>query len=375
MNNKLKKAVKLSILLLSISATLVFWSKSSGFRKDTTPDIKRGQDEHENTSMPKLPIESQQIITKGEYKGHKWYIDKNHLMWWDDKHYIPFSINQIWIDYDLYPKSRFAQHYNYIDFLTNRLTQKGESYFVLFLTHPQIHELSDLLKPSIEAKFKEEWKKFAPAVAKDGLRAMTFYNEINILPISSPKNIHEYKRILNQYAKNMKEIVGNVPVILKIAFDWNVDATMAAVQGDYIDGIGGDFFSSEPDISLKRQMQKPIALLNQSSKTKLFWITEFSRIAGKEPNLYWPAFTSKNHMRRFLDTFVSYGATGFFYFDLNMDESGWKNSQGFAQVTPETAKWFRELQPEITKKILSSTVKKSEIKIEKTKVAAESEDF
>lgn len=48
----------------------------------------------------------------------------------------------------------------------------------------------------------------------------------------------------------MKEIVGNVPVILKIASDWNIDPIMAAIQGEYINGLGGDFFASEPDEKL-----------------------------------------------------------------------------------------------------------------------------
>lgn len=30
-------------------------------------------------------------LSSGEYKGHKWHIDKNHLMWWDAKPYVRFG--------------------------------------------------------------------------------------------------------------------------------------------------------------------------------------------------------------------------------------------------------------------------------------------
>lgn len=304
-------------------------------------------------------------LTKGEYKDHKWYIDEKRVLWWDDDPYIPFTINQIWIDHDVYSKSQFSQHFKHLDNLTNEITKNGETYFILFLTHPlnpRVNNLSDFAIPSIRTKFEEEWRKFAPAITKNGLRAMTFFNEINTIPASDRVSLQEYREILNGYAKSMKEIVGNVPVILKIAGDWNIDPAMAAIQGDYIDGLGGDFFASEPDWRLKRHMIKPINLLNQSEKTKLFWITEFSRMAGKEPDVYWPAFKSKEHMRAFLEFFVSNGATGFFYFREN--ETAWRLPGGFAQVTPETARWFRELKPEITNKILS---KKEKMPLQTTK--------
>jgi hypothetical protein len=29
--------------------------------------------------------------SSGEYLGQKWYVDENHLMWWDGKPYVPFG--------------------------------------------------------------------------------------------------------------------------------------------------------------------------------------------------------------------------------------------------------------------------------------------
>jgi len=295
----------------------------------------------------KVVITKSKIVTNGSYRGHKWYIDEHHLVWWDGKPYIPFTTNQIWIDHDQFSKSEFSRHYTMLDKLTNELTEKGETYFVLFLTQPKIHSLADLFDPSLKAEFEKEWKKFGPAVAKGGLRGMTFLNEINIFRAPERYTYHDYQKILNEYAKNLKEIVGNVPVLLKIVGDWNIDPYMFAIQGDYIDGLGGDFFETYPNENLKRMMGKPISFLKQSKKTKLFWITEFSRIAGKEPNCYWPAFESKEQMKAFLELFSSHGATGFFYFRIH------HGTEGYARVTPETAKWFRELKPEITPKILS----------------------
>lgn len=289
------------------------------------------------------------IITAGSYKGHNWYIDEKHLLWWDHKPCVPYSINQIWIDHDKYPKSNFKEHYKMLDELTDELTKKGETYFVIFLTQPKIKSTADLFDPIVKAEFEEEWKKYAPAVAKAGLRGMTFLNEINFFSAPERYTFHDYQKILNEYAKNLKEIVGNVPVLLKIVGDWNIDPYMFAMDGDYIDGLGGDFFATYPDESLKRMMIKPVSLLKKSKKTKLFWITEFSRIAGQEPNNYWPAFESKEQMKAFLELFRSNGATGFFYFPIH------HGTKGFAQVTHETAQWFRELKTEITPKILSPT--------------------
>lgn len=50
-------------------------------------------------------------------------------------------------------------------------------------------------------------------------------------------------------------------------------------------------------------------------------------------------------MRNFFDIYNSQGATGFFYFDIT--------TPGLARITPETIRWFQELKPEISQKILS----------------------
>lgn len=302
--------------------------------------------ENENKIVNKSNVQSK-IITQGVYKGHRWSIDEKHLLWWDNKPCVPFSTNQIWIDHDKYPKSNFKQHYKMLDELTNDLSKKGESYFVIFLTRPRIDSMADLFNPTIRAQFEEEWRKYAPAVAKEGLRGMSFFNEVNFFAAPGPYTHHDYQKVFNDYAKKLKEIVGNVPVLLKIVGDWNIDPYLFAIQGDFIDGMGGDFFETYPDEKLKRVMVKPLTLLNESKKTKLFWITEFSRIAGKEPNCYWPAFESKEQMRAFLELFISHGATGVFYFPVH------HSTEGFARVTPETAKWFRELKSEMIKKVLS----------------------
>lgn len=294
----------------------------------------------------KLSEQGQRVYTKGTYKGHKWYINERNVLHWDGKPHIPFTTNQIWIDHDKFSKDQFLFQFKYLDELTNNLSREGKTYFVLFLTHPEIKSLKDLDQPHIKAGFEKEWRKFAPAVAKEGLRAMTFYNEINVLPSPKRFSLTEYSKILNEYGRSMKAIVGDVPVILKVASDWNVDAAMAAIQGDFIDGLGGDFFSDRPDEQLKKQMVRPLRLLRKSMKSKLFWITEFSRMTGKEPHIQWPAFESKEQMRNFMEIFISSGATGFYYFDLHPD------TKGFAEVTPETARWFQELEGEIRNRIL-----------------------
>ena len=32
-------------------------------------------------------------ISSGEYMGHKWHIDENHMMWWDGEPFVPFGAN------------------------------------------------------------------------------------------------------------------------------------------------------------------------------------------------------------------------------------------------------------------------------------------
>lgn len=338
------------IITLIISIGCVQSSNNSDVREmagqkldDIELDIKSRENRQERQNL--LENNGPRVQTKGTYKGDNWHIDEKNLLWWDGNPYVPFSINQIWIDHDRFRKNQFPQHFKYLNELTDRLTREGKSYFVLFLTHPEIKTLKDLGEPHIKAAFEDEWRKFGPAVAKKGLRAMTFYNEINVLRAPEGLPPRDYQKILNGYAKSMKIIVGDVPVILKVVSDWNIDVALAAIQGDHIDGLGGDFFSDQPDKRLEGQMQRPVQLLKRSKKTKLFWITEFSRMTGEEPHTKWPAFESKEQMKQFMEIFILNGATGFFYFDIH------RESKGFAEVTPETAQWFQELKDEMKNRI------------------------
>jgi len=313
-------------------------------------------------SSPEGPLKARSAgRTSGEYMGQKWYINEKHLLVWDEKPYVPFGLNSatigkitdlaIWSDADF--EGGDKQRFEWLDKVTDRITARGGTYFMLFLMHPELTDLSQLGRSSVRSEIVGKWRKFAPAVRKKGLRAITFYNEINLLPAPPRMSANEYGRLLNGYASEMKKVVGDVPVILKIVNDWSVGPAMAAIGGDYIDGLGGDFFAMEPDASLKRHMSKSLSAMKNTKRTKLFWITEFSRMAGGDDGTSWPAFRSRSDMHSFLDVFVSHGATGFFYFDINEDPAAWKNPEGFAQVTPETARWYRELKPEIVRRVTS----------------------
>lgn len=292
-------------------------------------------------------------FSEGQYSQAHWRIDENRVLWWDGKPCIPMTVNQIWIDNDKFSKGQFSAHFKSVNDLTDQLTKNGETYFVLFVTHPPVKSLADLKNATVRTQFETEWKRFAPAVTKAGLRGMTFFNEINVLAAPKSMTDADYAKLLNDYARSMKQIVADVPVVLKIAGDWNIGPTMAAIRGDYIDGLGGDFFSDLPDQKLTAQMAKPLAELAKASKSKLFWVTEFSRQTGQEPKIQWPAFTSKQQMQDFLDLFVKHGATGFFYFKEKKGSNAWQGPGGYAQVTTDTARWFRELAPVVTNRVLS----------------------
>ncbi len=292
-------------------------------------------------------------FSEGQYNQVHWRIDEKRVLWWDGKPCIPMTVNQIWIDNDKFTKGQSSDHVKSVNDLTDRLTQNGETYFVLFVTHPPVKSLVDLKSAAVRSQFEAEWKRFGPAVTKAGLRGMTFFNEINVLAAPKSMTDADYARMLNDYARSMKQIVADVPVVLKIAGDWNIAPTMAAIRGDYIDGLGGDFFSDQPDQRLMAQMAKPLSELSKASKSKLFWVTEFSRQSGQEPKIQWPAFTSKQQMQDFLDLFVKHGATGFFYFKEKKGANAWQGAGGYAQVTPDTSRWFRELEPIVTNRVLS----------------------
>lgn len=283
------------------------------------------------------------IVTTGKYQGKTWAIDSKRRLRVSRKKVVPFSPHQIWIDHDHYSKVQFKEHYAYLDKLTNDLAATGQDYFVLFMTHPEIGNIGDLKKSSVQKAFESEWKKFAPVITKSTLRGMTYYNEINA--IVAPKDckgtaIAAHAKTMNEYAKSMKQIVADVPVLLKICGDWNIEPIMEAIVGTYVDGLGGDFFATEVDETLWKQMQRPLTMLNHAKKTKLFWITELSWMTGKEPNVQWPPFKSKAQMKAFLDVYLNFGATGIWYFPINN-----------RFVTAKTLQWFNELKPDFVNRM------------------------
>ncbi len=292
-------------------------------------------------------------VTRGRFRGASWHIDERHVLWWNDRPSIPFHVNQLWIDRDRFRAGEAEEHRAALNRLTDLLTARGETYFVLFLTHPEVESVAELERPDIRRAFQEQWAFYAPAVAKDGLRAMTFFNEINVLRTGRDSRAADVAGTLNAYAAAMKRTVGDAPVVLKIVGDWNCEPFLEAVCGPQIDGLGGDFFSADADARLRGMMRTPVAALKRAPRTKLFWITEFSRQTGEEPRVQWPAFESRGQMERFLSLFAEAGATGFLYFPRREGSRAWQGAGGYARVTPETLAWFHELAVPVTARILA----------------------
>lgn len=148
----------------------------------------------------------------GRYMGHKWHIDQNHLMWWDNKSYVPFGgfgINpsnkfglntyNLWIDFDSAignPNYTRAEHKREIARRLKEIVASGGTCIVQFsMALPHMPEGprpgmrwrepeggidgSLLANPEVKRQIFKVWEYYVPAVRKECVRAVVLWNEIN----------------------------------------------------------------------------------------------------------------------------------------------------------------------------------------------------
>jgi len=320
-------------------------------------------------------------VTSGEYMEHEWHIDENHLMWWDDKPYVPFggfgiepgndfglNTYNLWIDFDPFiEKSDYTleQHRRDIAKKLNAITKAGGTCIVQFsMALPHMPEGpkpgmrwrepeggidgSRLADPRVKRQIIKVWEYYAPAVRKECVRGIVLWNEINVWRWPERKSAEEYGKLLGEYAREVKRMVGDLPVCFKIAGTWNAEAVIAGAAA--ADGLGFDvWFKGPEDVGARREIERALWVLqSRQKKTTWFFIAEGGRgiaeggtddaPAVKDYWDRWPPFRSKDEARGILRAYALAGAKGFIYNGPSSGpSSNYRNSY----------RWLGELQPEI----------------------------
>lgn len=320
--------------------------------------------------------------SSGEYLGHKWHIDENHLMWWDGKPYVPFGgfgikpgnefgLNtfNLWIDFDPFIEKPYytrKQHRADIAQKLDAITKAGGTCIVQFsMALPHIPEgpkpgmrwrepeggIDGLRLADTEVRHAilKVWEYYAPAVRKECVRAIVLWNEINVWRWPERMPAEKYGQVLGEYAREVKRMVGDLPVCFKIAGTWNAAAVIAGAA--VADGLGFDVWFTKPDdTTARREIERALRMLEtRQKKTTWFFIAEGGRGIAERgsddapavDNYWdrWPPFRSKKEARGILRAYVQSGAKGFIY-------NG--PTSGLGSKYRSSYRWLGELKPEVT---------------------------
>ncbi len=375
------RSVFRSVALLATPFVFVCVFLSCGKCDEPEENAPRLSEEHEPGSR-KLEVSS------GEYLGHEWHVDKNHLMWWDGKPYVPFGgfgivpgnelgldTFNLWIDFDPFiekPDYTLEQHRHDIAKKLDAISKAGGTCAVQFsMALPHIPEGPKpgmrwrepeggidggrLADPEVKQAILKVWEYYAPAVRKECVRAIVLWNEINVWRWPERMSAEKYGQVLSEYAREVKRIVGDLPVCFKIAETWNAGAAIAGAAA--ADGLGFDVWFTKPDDSLaRREIERALRMLEaRQSKTTWFFIAEGGRgIAeggtDEAPAVghywdRWPPFRSKEEARGILRSYALAGAKGFIYNGpSSRPESNYHHSY----------RWLGELQGEIVDLVIDT---------------------
>jgi len=326
--------------------------------------------------------------SSGEYLGQKWYVDQDHLMWWDGKPYVPFGgfgvepgnefgLNtfNFWIDFDPFTANAdYTREQHRVDIAQklDAITKAGGTCIVQFsMALPHIPggpqpgmrwwqpeggiDGSRLAYPEVRRKILKVWEYYAPAVRKRCVRAVMLWNEINVWHWPEHTSVGQYGQILGEYARQVKRIVGDLPVCFKIAGTWRAAPVIAGAA--VADGLGLDvWFTSPDDAHARRDVERALRMLNaRQKKTAWFFIAEGGRgIAEggsdepKEPDNYWdnwPPFRSKQEALGILRAYAQAGAKGFIYNGPTSEAASRYHG---------SYRWLGELQPQIVDLMLAA---------------------
>ncbi|MBI2948742.1 MAG: hypothetical protein HYY23_13975 [Verrucomicrobia bacterium] len=310
----------------------------------------------------------------GEYLGQKWSIDENHMMWWDGKPYVPFggfgtdpgrkgglTTHNRWIDFDPFikdPKLTREQHKQQIARQLKQIEEAGGTCIVQFsMAEPHVPkgptagvrwdeprggiDASRLADPDVKREIFKVWADYAPAVQNRCVRTVVLWNEINVWRWPDHIPVEKYAAILGEYVREVKRLVGDLPVCLKCAGTWNADAVIAGAA--VADGLGFDvFFDDAHDARASREVERALQMLeSRQKKTTWFFIAEGGRgiPEGRPVAEYWdrwPPFRSKEEAAGILRAYVRAGAKGFIY-----------NGPCSQSRYHDSYRWLAELRPHI----------------------------
>ncbi len=298
--------------------------------------------------------------TAGTFLGHAWYVTQSRILVWDGVPYIPYAAPDLsfyddptvgdyhfWIDSDNTPTA----DPNYVDQLTTDITNAGSTYTVLFLTkEPSNADASMLFDPQERTAIVDSWLPYASAIRKDGLRAIMIFNELDI-DYSWPEthSDEEYGRVLGEYAQEMKDLVGDIPIIVKTTawqYDDDLPNVFPIIEGaadSSTAGLGIDAYPhmlSSPMVDTVATYSSELSL--REEQTSLLWMSEFgvgnANPGGDCESDSWP-YASKDEMRSHMLKYVENGARGLIFF------GGYNPCAG---DFTSSYQWFMELKDEIS---------------------------
>ena len=324
--------------------------------------------------------------TSGTYMKHNWYIDENHVMYWDGKPYIHYGLSgprdykditktyefidnlaskgikdyMLWYEGDQESGQWTKEEYNnWIDKTTDYITKKGGTY--IFILQPfyavkadGVWDTAFMNRDDVKQDILNEFNRFKPLVTKEGLRGLGFSSEINtvvgVSAIKAPNQENDFdnfKEMLNFYAKSMKDTFGDLPVLFRMGEHQNYIPFLYAMTGDYIDGIIAEYNQFSPN-DVKDQMTKSpyIEYFNSFDKTKFYWV---NLQVNFETTLTWVPYVSYDVMWRHHKIAVDNGATGS---SLDMSNYDWVLNNCQCGTLNDTWTWYGQFKNSFTNLIL-----------------------
>lgn len=349
-------------------------------------------------------------LTRGEYMGQKWHIDKNHLLHWDGKPFIPSFINdfsrahylsddftieqvkedidaaigrgqkQFWLDIDYIDSEWFnaKQADGRVRQVTEHINASGGTYYLAYSIQVSRYKLLaqqdpdryaecvrefletddpctdnfvvDMLKPERVEAFRQDLRRIGSIAATPALRAIELIGEINanehVVATDDKEMIDNLAAVFNTYGKTAKEEIGDVPVV----FRGGGEGYLAGLRAEHWDGVTMQYSGSMPEHvhTLAQRHSTILRLINSCPKTKVYWSYAQGRV-GFSFFLY----RSKELMRGHYMGLVEAGVTGL---PFDQFSSNWFSALGMEEPPPglreDNRKWWVELQPELEAEIL-----------------------
>lgn len=310
-------------------------------------------------------------------------------MWWDGRPYVPFGgfgiepanefglkTYNLWIDLDPFaknPQYTREQHRRSIAQRLKRIADSGGTCIVQFsMAGPQMPEgprpdmkweepkggvdASRLADPKVKQAIFRVWAEYAPAVRSECVRAVVLWNEINVWRWPDHTSDEKYVLLLAEYVREVKRVVGDLPVCLKIVGTWNA-RTVIAAAGSAADGLGFDvWFNHAHHTRASGDIERALRMLEaRQQRTTWFFIGEGGRGADLPENSpvedywdRWPPFRSQEEAAEILRAYARAGAKGFIYNGPSSDA----NSKYH-----DSYRWLGELRPEVTELMIHTTIR------------------